>query len=256
MFSHVGDISRFGYHTIQGIETRAESTPLTTQEAQSIQNVIGNSDLDTEAAYFEHLEVGIENYFEVRSHIVALLQVWDAMIDEKNCYDTHGLAKRTHAFMKAFLITMETVPGRVRIGSLDPKPTARRLSTIPGDDESESSHLLKNGIEALPSPLTTTFDAGIDVFDEDYDTSDASSFVTESLPSQFNEEQPSSSNYAQFEVPPARGTIDVKGSVVRDPRELGQASVTAEHMGQKRKHFEAWDDEDESNKTRVKRRLT
>jgi hypothetical protein len=254
MFSHVGDIARFGYQTTQGIEIRAE-TPLTAQEAQLIQNVIGNSDLDTEAAYFEHLEVGIEGYFEVRSHIMALLQVWDAMIDEKNCYDTHGPAKRSHAFMKAFLITMEAIPGRVSIGALDPEPTAQKLPTIPSDDESASSQLLKFEIDAPPSPSETNIDTGTDAFDEDYDTSDASSF--ESLPSQLNEGQPSGSHYTQFEFPPARGTIKVKGSVVRDPRELGQASVSAEQIGRKRKHFEAWDDEDESDKTaRVKRRLT
>jgi hypothetical protein len=255
MFSHVGDISRFGYHTTQ--ETQAESTPLAAQEAQLIQNVIGNSDLDTEAAYFEHLEVGIENYFEVRSHILALLQVWDAMIDEKNCYDTHGPAKRSYAFMKAFLITMETIPGRVSIGSLDTNPTARSLPTIPNDDESESSQLLRKEITAAPpSPSITNFDDRTDVLDEDYDTSDASSF--DSVSSQLNEGQPSISQYAQSEFPPARGLINVKGNVVRDPRESGQASIPFEQTRRKRKHFEALDDEDESDKppARVKRRVT
>ncbi|KAJ0100696.1 uncharacterized protein J7T55_014071 [Diaporthe amygdali] len=199
MFSHVGDISRFGYHTTQ--ETQAELTPISAQEAQSIQNLIGNSDQDTDAACFEHLEVGIENYFEVRSHILAILLVWDAMIDEKNCYDTHGPAKRSYAFMKASLITMETIPERVCIGSLDPKPTACHLPTIP---------------------------------------------TTMSL------SKASFSSFLQQEE------LLRSKDVVRDPQELGQASVPVEQIGRKRKHFEACDDEDESDKTpaRVKRRFT
>ncbi|KAJ9130124.1 hypothetical protein NKR23_g12339 [Pleurostoma richardsiae] len=68
-------------------------------------------------------------YYGVRHQIMSLLNVWDAVLDEKSRYDMEGMLTNSRPFLDASLLCLYIIPARLRVVPLGPfalqSPTAR-----------------------------------------------------------------------------------------------------------------------------------
>ncbi|KAK1980497.1 hypothetical protein LZ30DRAFT_723020 [Colletotrichum cereale] len=168
---------------------------LSPQEISLISERLLNGQFDIAAAYRERLELGREFYFEIRRRLMAVLQVWDAVIDVKEAFDQLKSSNWNREFMEAFLLCTDTIPTRANIGSLEPldHQTVDPFSTVidnphfldslVGRDFQEVPWRLKqaNGVQLLqdhdpedmalsdPDASDTTTDDDSDEDDEDYE---------------------------------------------------------------------------------------
>lgn len=67
--------------------------------------------------YRQRLELEPDFYVKVRQNLMAILQLWDAVIDEKKMFDS-GTTTLDPDVQKAFIFCTDVIPGRVDIGSL------------------------------------------------------------------------------------------------------------------------------------------
>lgn len=135
MSTRTQDILRFGsFHRRRLISEAVPKEPaiLRQQEALGSRDRALIRNFDVKTAYLQYLNYESQDYSEVRAHILAILQVWDAVIDEKQYHDAGGRPRRTTDFMQAFLTCMDVIPGRMDVGSLGlgSKIAARTLSTV------------------------------------------------------------------------------------------------------------------------------
>ena len=72
-------------------ESQASVMPiLTPRESPLITERLLQGKVDIETAYRQRLELGHEFYLGVKQHLMAILQVWDAIINEKDAFDKLG----------------------------------------------------------------------------------------------------------------------------------------------------------------------
>lgn len=93
---------------------------LTPRESPLITERLLQSQVDIETAYRKRLELGPEFYLGVKQHLMAILQAWDAIIDEKDAFDKLGRLIGDRQFIESFLICTDTIPNRVNIGMFGP----------------------------------------------------------------------------------------------------------------------------------------
>lgn len=122
---HSQDVIQFVYWIKRQIFVEANSQAgtmptLTSQEGIFITERLLQDDLDIENAYRQRLELGREFYLGVKQHLMAVLQVWDAILDEKDAFDSFGQMNWDRNFIDSFLICTDIIPARASIGSLGP----------------------------------------------------------------------------------------------------------------------------------------
>src|SRR5687768_11212342 len=91
---------------------------LTSQERSLITERLLQDKTEIETAYVERLALNREFYIGVKQHLLAILQAWDAVIDEKDAFDKTGRLTSDRRFVESLLICTDIVPQRVNIGSL------------------------------------------------------------------------------------------------------------------------------------------
>lgn len=104
---------------------------LTPREGPLITERLLQSQDDIETAYRERLELGPEFYLGVKQHLMAILQAWDAIIDEKDAFDELGRLTMDRQFIESFLICTDTIPARVNIGTLGPPGLQSNSADLP-----------------------------------------------------------------------------------------------------------------------------
>jgi hypothetical protein len=108
--------------------------------------LLNEEDNDIANAYRERLELDKEFYTGVRQNLMALLQLWDAVTDEKDRFDRGAVTEDTR-FKLSFLLCTDLVPNRVNMGALG--PTWPRVSALGRNDLSH---------EVSPSEVDNTTD--------------------------------------------------------------------------------------------------
>ncbi|ELQ43188.1 hypothetical protein M0657_010223 [Pyricularia oryzae] len=78
----------------------------------------------------QRLGLGRDFYIGVRQNIMAILQVWDAIVDERDMFEKLGSFTLDPNIQKAFIFCADTIPARVNIGSLGPKECQGRTLTL------------------------------------------------------------------------------------------------------------------------------
>ncbi|KAM5357282.1 hypothetical protein ACJZ2D_016419 [Fusarium nematophilum] len=112
-------------------ENQASVMPiLTPRESPLITERLLQGKVDIDAAYRQRLELGHEFYLGVKQHLMAILQVWDAIIDEKDAFDKLGRLVWDRQFIESFLLCTDTIPVRVNIGSLGPPGLPRNAAAL------------------------------------------------------------------------------------------------------------------------------
>ncbi|KAI7908534.1 hypothetical protein M0657_012247 [Pyricularia oryzae] len=101
----------------------------------------------------QRLELGRSFYTTVKQNLMAILQIWDAVIDEKAVFDSSGICNSDPDIQKAFIFCADTIPSRINIGSLGPQTfIVPQLKTYPANLEPFYAH---NDIFANATELQT-----------------------------------------------------------------------------------------------------
>ncbi|EHA56147.1 hypothetical protein MGG_02014 [Pyricularia oryzae 70-15] len=89
------------------------------------------SNFDFTNAFRQRLELGRDLYTGVRQNLMTILQIWDAVMDERDIFETSGSFTLHQDIQKAFIFCTDTITARVNVGSLGPQglpnytPTSR-----------------------------------------------------------------------------------------------------------------------------------
>lgn len=90
------------------------------QEASLIHDNEYASTSSIEAAFRAKLDINNDTYIATRARLASMLRVWDAVMARKSYYDRTGYLDDDRNFKECFLVTMQVVPDRARIGYLGP----------------------------------------------------------------------------------------------------------------------------------------
>lgn len=104
---------------------------LTSQEHSLITERLLQDNTEIEAACVQRLSVGREFYVRVKQDLLAILQAWDAVIDEKDAFDRTERLMGDRQSIESLLICTDIVPRRVNIGSLGPPDLLEAMPGIP-----------------------------------------------------------------------------------------------------------------------------
>lgn len=101
-----------------------------------------------QAGFRAKLEISTDSYIATRARLVSMLRVWDAAIARKKYYDRTGYLNDDRNYMESFLVAMQVIPDRARIGYLGPF-SWEAIQAPPAYDEYADS-----GSEYTDEPLT------------------------------------------------------------------------------------------------------
>lgn len=73
-----------------------------------------------QAAFRAKLDISKDTYIATRARLASMLRVWDSVMARKNYYDRTGYLNDDRDFMESFLVAMQVIPARARIGYLGP----------------------------------------------------------------------------------------------------------------------------------------
>ncbi|KAL8409979.1 hypothetical protein RB594_008172 [Gaeumannomyces avenae] len=99
---------------------------------------------------------------------MAILQVWDAVIDEKDTFEKFGSFMWDQDIQKAFIFCADTIPARVNIGALGPPGFQSSTSTLKTPRLQRYTAMLgshSTGLNDLPFADETAWEGPINSFE-------------------------------------------------------------------------------------------
>ncbi|TLD03096.1 uncharacterized protein PgNI_12561 [Pyricularia grisea] len=89
----------------------------------------------------QRLELGRSFYITVKQNLMAIFQIWNAVINEKTVFDNSGICSSNPNIQKTFIFCANTIPNRINIGFLGPQTfIVPRLKTYPANLEPFYAH--------------------------------------------------------------------------------------------------------------------
>lgn len=114
------DILLFGqyYQTIASIAPQVvgHGMHLSAEESSLIHEIVAHDENATAVACAKRLDLGIDYYYTIKHRINSLVRVWDAIIEQKLCYDAAGWPPKTREFINSFQLCFELISRRVSVG--------------------------------------------------------------------------------------------------------------------------------------------
>jgi hypothetical protein len=154
---------------------------LSSDEISIIYTRLLANDTNLARVFKQKLDLPLSFYYAVRHQVMSLLQVLDAMIEEKSCHDSLGFsAHHERKYQESFVLCAEMIPKRVKIGLLG------AFRGLPG----------MNDYNEQPSPDTMPFDhETVDYYSEIYALTENGSTITlqgenDDLSDDFSDELP------------------------------------------------------------------